>query len=493
MAGDQVPVAVKEAKCDFCEERPAFLYCKPDSARLCLLCDHHVHSANPLSLKHSRSPLCECCGERSATLQCEEEARFFCATCEQSAHNGEGHTLVKASTFSGCLVPSQVASAWKCHAPNLFPDNFLLSRGAALDNLCWTSDGSLGSILASPWISGFDSFSLSDSNSYSGDISASSERLLGGGCVGNKGFLEQLEQLRRLQIEGDDALAGLLEEPFQDCLAPSSELCDAPFFNFDAQPYPDAQNQQEVPSQPKCTLVTSCGQLSEPFSRISRRNGTMERKALGTKVTTAQAILKQSNGAYKHPLIGNIKECSWTLPPPAALMPNNEMAEFCKNEERLFSLAQPCSQMVDTSRPCASRNVVMTEKVGIGDCPTSSRLSPKEATESRSFTEEASIPCMKLSSPEEQNQHEQNRNLGSLNRESVADCVAASSKFDSAALAEARDSAMLRYKEKRKTRNFEKFVRYESRKARAETRLRVRGRFVKAKGFSEALVADELN
>lgn len=43
-----------------------------------------------------------------------------------------------------------------------------------------------------------------------------------------------------------------------------------------------------------------------------------------------------------------------------------------------------------------------------------------------------------------------------------------------------RSSAVLRYKEKKKTRKFDKKVRYASRKARADVRRRVKGRFVKA-------------
>eukprot|EP00246_Nothoceros_aenigmaticus_P009017 TRINITY_DN24309_c0_g1_i1.p1 TRINITY_DN24309_c0_g1~~TRINITY_DN24309_c0_g1_i1.p1 ORF type:complete len:435 (-),score=53.31 TRINITY_DN24309_c0_g1_i1:210-1481(-) len=51
---------------------------------------------------------------------------------------------------------------------------------------------------------------------------------------------------------------------------------------------------------------------------------------------------------------------------------------------------------------------------------------------------------------------------------------------DGIVLAQARDSAMLRYKEKKKTRKFDKRIRYASRKARADIRKRVKGRFVKA-------------
>jgi hypothetical protein len=42
-----------------------------------------------------------------------------------------------------------------------------------------------------------------------------------------------------------------------------------------------------------------------------------------------------------------------------------------------------------------------------------------------------------------------------------------------------RDSALSRYKEKKKTRRFDRHIRYESRKARAEGRTRIKGRFAK--------------
>ncbi|XWS47287.1 hypothetical protein CRYUN_Cryun14cG0139600 [Craigia yunnanensis] len=53
-----------------------------------------------------------------------------------------------------------------------------------------------------------------------------------------------------------------------------------------------------------------------------------------------------------------------------------------------------------------------------------------------------------------------------------------------------RSNAVMRYKEKKKTRKFEKHVRYVSRKARADVRKRVKGRFVKA---GDAYDYDPLN
>jgi len=60
------------------------------------------------------------------------------------------------------------------------------------------------------------------------------------------------------------------------------------------------------------------------------------------------------------------------------------------------------------------------------------------------------------------------------------DASLGSGSVDSVTFAQARDSAMLRYKEKKKIRRFGKKIRYESRKARADIRKRVKGRFVKA-------------
>ncbi|KAL5123777.1 Zinc finger protein CONSTANS-LIKE 13 [Glycine soja] len=42
-----------------------------------------------------------------------------------------------------------------------------------------------------------------------------------------------------------------------------------------------------------------------------------------------------------------------------------------------------------------------------------------------------------------------------------------------------RDSALLRYREKKKSRRYDKHIRYESRKVRAESRMRIKGRFVR--------------
>lgn len=46
-----------------------------------------------------------------------------------------------------------------------------------------------------------------------------------------------------------------------------------------------------------------------------------------------------------------------------------------------------------------------------------------------------------------------------------------------------REAKVLRYREKKKTRQFEKKIRYASRKAYAQTRPRIKGRFAKRNGI----------
>ncbi|BAF07988.2 Os02g0178100 [Oryza sativa Japonica Group] len=59
----------------------------------------------------------------------------------------------------------------------------------------------------------------------------------------------------------------------------------------------------------------------------------------------------------------------------------------------------------------------------------------------------------------------------------MSDCAAAAA--GRAYAAEGRAARLMRYREKRKNRRFEKTIRYASRKAYAETRPRVKGRFAK--------------
>lgn len=55
-----------------------------------------------------------------------------------------------------------------------------------------------------------------------------------------------------------------------------------------------------------------------------------------------------------------------------------------------------------------------------------------------------------------------------------------------------REARVLRYREKKKARKFEKTIRYASRKAYAETRPRIKGRFAKRKNVEVEVEVDQM-
>ncbi|KAL0905266.1 hypothetical protein M5K25_027457 [Dendrobium thyrsiflorum] len=78
----------------------------------------------------------------------------------------------------------------------------------------------------------------------------------------------------------------------------------------------------------------------------------------------------------------------------------------------------------------------------------------------------------------------QERQIGSssLASETFVDSTMEAASYPSLPKDEVHDrsSVILRYKEKRKTRRYDKLIRYESRKVRADSRVRIKGRFAKA-------------
>lgn len=100
--------------CDFCDSKTAVLYCRADSAKLCLLCDQLVHSANALSLKHLRSQICDYCQNDAASNRCSTASLMLCNDCVWNAHNNSSasslHDHTPIEGFSGCPSIIELAS-----------------------------------------------------------------------------------------------------------------------------------------------------------------------------------------------------------------------------------------------------------------------------------------------------------------------------------------------------------------------------------------------
>ncbi len=132
--------------CDFCGEGRATVYCRADSARLCLSCDRHVHGANALSRRHLRTLLCEGCNLRPSAVRCPEENNVaLCQSCDWDSHgrmrrrrnsstnnsnsnssssaavvvaasaaSSQHHTRHPFDCFSGCPSAAELSNLWGC-------------------------------------------------------------------------------------------------------------------------------------------------------------------------------------------------------------------------------------------------------------------------------------------------------------------------------------------------------------------------------------------
>lgn len=73
--------------CDSCKSATATLFCRADSAFLCVNCDNKVHAANKLASRHARVWVCEVCEQAPAHVTCKADAAALCVTCDRDIHS----------------------------------------------------------------------------------------------------------------------------------------------------------------------------------------------------------------------------------------------------------------------------------------------------------------------------------------------------------------------------------------------------------------------
>lgn len=73
--------------CDSCKTTSATVFCRADSAFLCLGCDCKIHAANKLASRHARVWICEVCEQAPASVTCKADAASLCVTCDRDIHS----------------------------------------------------------------------------------------------------------------------------------------------------------------------------------------------------------------------------------------------------------------------------------------------------------------------------------------------------------------------------------------------------------------------
>ncbi|GLJ43189.1 hypothetical protein SUGI_0896570 [Cryptomeria japonica] len=118
--------------CDACRITSCLLYCKADSAYLCMDCDLKVHGANKLASRHERVWMCEVCEQAPAAVTCKADAAVLCLTCDADIHSANPlarrHDRLPVVPFFDCakfIKPSITYSDAVCFNSDAVEDDDL--------------------------------------------------------------------------------------------------------------------------------------------------------------------------------------------------------------------------------------------------------------------------------------------------------------------------------------------------------------------------------
>ncbi|XP_006844546.2 zinc finger protein CONSTANS-LIKE 13 [Amborella trichopoda] len=491
----ETPKKTVDTLCDYCGEEKAVLYCRADSAKLCLSCDQHVHSANALSKKHSRSLLCDNCSSEPVSMRCCSENLVLCQECDWDIHGNcnsvSSHHRQSIEGFSGLPSPLELALLW----------GFDLSDKPSENGYCRNEPLTLNPmesmVTMDSWICK-SPVNLHDLIVPSGNVGLpayldvpcvqipSLSKDQNPTCGKRKQLVfQQLMALLKHDLSNSDKVHGDLESPTnldpdtpngnfnsRNLEPPNSRDADlldgslqhTPFTSLLMYPHTTNFKDEHLIDEDGmwgCSVPDQANQTWDFSSMRVRENDDHTVLETGYGIHDAAFRMKTYNELVEGTSLGNTNcledlydlNCSSTQDD----ISSSEFRLIPSQDQRTMDLKNKwhnnSTSMASKEQPPSGRTptpLLRTSKASLPQSTTSSRASDSHANESS--------PLVK------------------------SDTWRTPLKVDSELLTKNRGNAMQRYMEKKKTRRYDKHIRYESRKARADTRKRVKGRFVKAAG-----------
>ncbi|CAO2829020.1 unnamed protein product [Amaranthus hypochondriacus] len=459
--------------CDFCNHETAILYCKADTAKLCIACDQHVHSANTLSKKHLRSPLCDTCGSEPGSVKCSTHNLCICQDCDRTLHQNmiittHGLNLNPIESFSGC--PSALELSIYLGFKN---DH---QMGLMMDGADLIVPG--GNHLVGPTFSwGFNDNEIDDIGMINGSIKKS---------FNGEKEKDVIKQLLMLQKKKKDCCSADGEEERDSLVVPDDEFWLGLENNTDSNTNysindninhnHNQQNMiqlQQLQLQQEVNLPSLMG-LTAAANNVSNVSGpaTIGDTMWDPSPTNPSIQIWDFNSGRTrdHEELGQLdvsnreSDVSFMINSYSSILPGIGLANS-KVVGDMYDMN--CSGATEDNRlfngniqnPAASQGPATSE---------SNNLPIISPSSSSVFGKPKSVGSTEIHFMDQSIYH------GAENALTVV-----RTKADMEMIAQNRGNAMQRYKEKKKTRRYEKHIRYESRKARADTRKRMKGRFVK--------------
>ncbi|KAF3432334.1 hypothetical protein FNV43_RR27074 [Rhamnella rubrinervis] len=492
--------------CDFCSDQVAVLYCRADSAKLCLLCDQHVHSANLLSRKHLRSQICDNCASEPVSVRCATDNLLLCQECDWDAHGScslsASHDRNPVEGFSGCPSALELASIWGFDLENKKPgrtDPFIST---------WDAPNDLVMPVESTWMYKYNpdgglSFQdlivpndnngngVNNSNMSCGEV-VTKKHGAGGRCGKQKQVMyKQLVELLKRDLMSSDGGeergeggggggenlvletpnrigVGGLQENVEEALGLRNEG------DGDDVVYGGVLNDSSVQTQLQQQAPFTSLLMMPMHPELKHNDGIVDGDMMWDSNPNGQSmqIWDFNLGRLREHEESSPLEVSYGANDAGFVIKNfgELMRETSLTSSKILGDIYQINCAVEhddmlfnnnTNNPAASQRPGTSESnnVPIGR-PTSGvalgKNNGSSASKDMHFMEESFL----------------------VRSDSLR--TAATTKANIETLALNRGNAMQRYKEKKKTRRYDKHIRYESRKARADTRKRVKGRFVKA-------------
>lgn len=475
--------------CDFCGEGCALLYCRADSAKLCLLCDQRVHSANSLAKKHVRYQLCDECSNDAVSIRCSTDNAVLCQDCDWEEHNGSTqHQRHSVEGFDGCPSAQELALRW----------GFDLTDKTQVDNasslLCPSLvDDSLDSLISGgrlnvdSWLCTPQDFLVPTTNISSTMYPLPAKQQNAQSLCGRQkqAMFEQLLNLAKEEESTDETLiVSTPGTPIQNNLPVAADV-DIGSHNQSLDIGSNNQSQDRDAAQCCLSLEmmwshgnTSTGQTAQAWGLNTQSTANFEVQEPGDGYSAANVELKFNdyNDLVKNACKNSAKQFEETSTRECSSAPNHTSQpclQFFASQDA--SGVHPSRQFHD-SLAGSGVQVPGSPKVPL-QTACLERSSVDLNTHDARFFVKVDNSGLASSSTKVGIETSQDNELSLLFK---GDPERNPTKLSSEELAQARGNAMLRYKEKKKTRRYEKHIRYESRKARADVRKRVKGRFVKA-------------
>ncbi|KAM7263249.1 hypothetical protein ACFE04_000932 [Oxalis oulophora] len=411
--------------CDYCGEQRPIVYCRSDAACLCLSCDRNVHSANALSKRHPRTLLCERCNSQPAMVRCDEEKISLCPDCDWSAHGQGASTSTSAhkrqpiNCYTGCPTSSEFSSIW----------SFFVDSSAVNESCCEQKLGLMS-------IDENESQNTCNTVENSFGKKSSSLANISSGLVGPSSLPELSAQRSMNQPVGSANVTFPKLSRFgarESLFCENDDLYDD--FNMDEMDM-NLENYDEL-------FGITLNDSEELFGNggIASLFGP---KGLSAADTSCRDVVAAEDWAK-------------SAEPTEGALVGFGLA-YLGLSGQINGVQQPaCSNDADS---------MMSSKTEPILCFTSSRQGKSNISFS-GVTGESSYGG-------DYHDSEVSPMLPTGELPRCSPCPEDSAPPGN------RNDAVLRYKEKKKNRRFDKRVRYESRKARADVRKRVKGRFVKA-------------